>query len=288
MINKENIYPIGIGTWKIDYENIDNDIKALVHSYNKGQNYLSLYMLYNNGEVVKKLKRFIDIVGRENLFINVNLEPTIEDRGDVSKQLNEYLEILNIDYVDSIELHSPRFTNIPLTDVYEEIKKLVDLHKVRYIGISNSNLEQLIELESIIKIDFFEGVYNLECKLYEDIGLLDYCDRHNIKFICYQPLRRNRTALRNYPVLKELSEKYNKTQNQIILNWIIKEKKILPLIKSTNIERINENNDSLNFEMDKEDYDKLNEFRSIEFDNIEIDWNNNGGIPIDQLPNQFE
>ena len=288
MINKENIYPIGIGTWKIDYENIDNDIKALVHSYNKGQNYLSLYMLYNNGEVVKKLKRFIDIVGRENLFINVNLEPTIEDRGDVSKQLNEYLEILNIDYVDSIELHSPRFTNIPLTDVYEEIKKLVDLHKVRYIGISNSNLEQLIELESIIKIDFFEGVYNLECKLYEDIGLLDYCDRHNIKFICYQPLRRNRTALRNYPVLKELSEKYNKTQNQIILNWIIKEKKILPLIKSTNIERINENNDSLNFEMDKEDYNKLNEFRSIEFDNIEIDWNNNGGIPIDQLPNQFE
>lgn len=288
MINKENIYPIGIGTWKIDYENIDNDIKALVHSYNKGQNYLSLYMLYNNGEVVKKLKKFIDIVGRENLFINVNLEPTIKKREDVSKQLNEYLEILNIDYVDSLELHSPRFTNIPLTDVYEEIKKLVDLHKVRYIGISNSNLEQLIELEKIIKIDFFEGVYNLECKLYEDIGLLDYCDRHNIKFICYQPLRRNRTALRNYPVLKELSEKYNKTQNQIILNWIIKEKKILPLIKSTNIERINENNDSLNFEMDKEDYNKLNEFRSIEFDNIEIDWNNNGGIPIDQLPNQFE
>ena len=40
--------------------------------------------------------------------------------------------------------------------------------------------------------------------------------------------------------------------------------------------------------MDKEDYNKLNEFRSIEFDNIEIDWNNNGGIPIDQLPNQFE
>lgn len=288
MINKENIYPIGIGTWKIDYENIDNDIKALVHSYNKGQNYLSLYMLYNNGEVVKKLKRFIDIVGRENLFINVNLEPTIEKREDVSKQLNEYLEILNIDYVDSLELHSPRFTNIPLTDVYEEIKKLVDIHKVKYVGISNSNLEQLIELEKIIKIDFFEGVYNLECKIYEDIGLLDYCNKHNIQFICYQPLRRNKTALRNYPVLKELSEKYNKTQNQIILNWIIKEKKILPLIKSTNIERINENNDSLNFEMDKEDYNKLNEFRSIEFDNIEIDWESSGGIPIDQLPNQFE
>ena len=33
----------------LDYFN--NDIDALVYSHNKGQNYLSLYMLYNNGEV---------------------------------------------------------------------------------------------------------------------------------------------------------------------------------------------------------------------------------------------
>ena len=288
MINKEKIYPIGIGTWKIDYENIDNDLEALIHSYKLGQNYLSLYMLYNNGEVVRKLKKFIDIVGRENLFINVNLEPTINKREDVSKQLNEYLEILNIDYVDSLQLHKPSFSNIPLTEVYEEIKKLVELHKVRYVGISNSTLEELIEIEKVIKIDFFEGVYNLECKIYEDIKVLDYCNNHNITFICYQPLRRNRTALRNYPVLKELSEKYNKTQNQIILNWIIKEKKILPLIKCTNIDRINENNSSLDFEMSKEDYNKLNDFRSIEFDSIVVDWTDKGGVSIDQLANQFE
>lgn len=53
-MNKENIFKIGIGTWKINYENFSNDIDALIHSYEKGENYLSLYMLYNNGEVVKK------------------------------------------------------------------------------------------------------------------------------------------------------------------------------------------------------------------------------------------
>ena len=287
MMKKEEIYPIGIGTWKINYENIDNDIESLVHSYKLGQNYLSLYMLYNNGEVVKKLKRFIDLVGRENLFINVSLEPTINSKEDVAKQLNEYLEVLNIDYVDSLQLHKPSFSNIPLTDVYEEIKKLVELHKVRYIGISNANLDELKELESIVNLDFFEGIYNLECKIYEDIGVIDYCNKHNIKFICYQPLRRNKTSLRNYPLLVELSKKYHKTQNQIILNWIIKEKKIFPLIKCTNINRINENND-FDFEMSKEDYNKLNEFRNKEFDNVVIDWNDNGGISIDQLANQFE
>ncbi len=53
MINKNDIFELGIGTWKIDYENIENDMEALIHSYNLGQNYLSLSMLYNNGEVVK-------------------------------------------------------------------------------------------------------------------------------------------------------------------------------------------------------------------------------------------
>lgn len=87
----------------------------------------------------------------------------------------------------------------------------------------------------------------------------------------------------------ELANKYNKTQNQIILNWIIKEKKIKPLIKCTNIDRIKQNLDSMNFEMEKEDYSRLNNFRSEEFDNVKIDWNSTGsGVSIDQLANQFE
>lgn len=288
MVNKKEIFPIGIGTWKINYENIENDLNALMHSYKKGQNYLSLYILYNNGEVVKQIKKFIDTVDRDKLFINANLEPTIEKIEDVEDQLDEYLEILDIDYVDNLQMHSPIFTKIPLIDVYKEIDRLVSVGKVRYIGISNANLEQLIGINNAVKIDFFEGIYNLECKLYEDIKVLEYCKKNGIQFICYQPLRRNRTAMRNYPILLELSKKYNKSQNQIILNWIFKEKNIIPLIKSTNIHRINENISSIEFEMSKEDYSKLNQFRSKEFDKIQIDWNGNGGVTIDQLANQFE
>lgn len=288
MIKKEELFNIGIGTWKIDYENFNNDIDALVHSYNKGQNYLSLYMLYNNGEVVRQMKAFVDKVDRNKLFINVNLEPTIENIDDVEKQLDEYLNILNIGYVDSLQIHGYFVSKIPLVEVYKEIKKLVDIGKVRYIGISNVNLEQLMEVNKEVKIDFFEGVYNLECKIYEDNKVLEYCKENNIQFICYQALRRNRTAMRNYDVLVELAEKYNKTQNQIIINWIVKEKNILPLIKCTNIERIEENLSAIEFVMENEDYKKLNEFRNKDFDSVEIDWYCKGGVTIDQLANQFE
>lgn len=288
MVNKEELFKIGIGTWKINYENFENDIDALIHSFNKGQNYLSLYMLYNNGEVVRQMKKFIDRVDRNKLFINVNLEPTIEKLEDVEKQLDEYLKILNIDYVDSIQIHAYFVSKLPLIQVYREIKRLVDKGKVRYIGISNVNLEQLKEINNEVKIDFFEGVYNLECKIYEDNKVLEYCKENSIQFICYQALRRNRTAMRNYDVLVELAKKYNKTQNQIIINWIVKEKNILPLVKCTNVKRIDENLSAIDFIMEDEDYKKLNEFRNKDFDNIEIDWYCKGGITIDQLANQFE
>lgn len=287
-MNKEEIFKIGIGTWKIDYENIQKDMEGLIYSYQLGQNYLSLSMLYNNGEVVKQIKKFMDKVDRSKLFIATNLEPTIEVKADIEKQLNEYLQILNIEYVDMLQLHKPSFSKIPLIDVYKEIQRLVEIGKVKHIGISNASFEQLSSINKEIKIEFFEGIYNLECKIYEDIKVLDYCNKNNIQYLCYQPLRRNRTAKRNYPLLLELAKKYHKTQNQIILNWLIKEKGMITLVKSTNIARIEENKQAIEFEMDKDDYEKLNCFRSEEFDKIEIDWNDNGGIPIDQLANQFE
>ena len=154
--------------------------------------------------------------------------------------------------------------------------------KTRYLGISNCSLQELKEINANVKLDFFEGVYNFECKINESIGILDYCKKNNIEFVAYQPLRRNRTHLRNYDLLVELSRKYNKYQNQIILNWIIKEKHIKVLIKSTNCNRIDENIESLNFKIEKNDYKRLNDFKNEEFENIKIDWNNTGdGISIE-------
>lgn len=289
MISKDDIFPIGIGTWEINYENIKEDEKKLMYSYEKGQNYISLYMMYNNGEVVRSLKNYISKLDRDKLFINVNIEPVVEKIEDIEKQLNEYLEILNIEYVDNLQLHTIKATKLPLIDTYNEMQRLCNLGKVRYLGISNCNLEQLKQVNEKVKLDFFECVYNLECKINEDIGILDYCHKNNITFMAYQALRRNRTSKRNYPLLLELSNKYNKTQNQIILNWIIKEKDIKTIIKCTNIERINENLEALKFEMEKQDYEKLNNFRNKDFDDIKIDWYYTGeGVNIDQLANQFE
>ena len=287
-MNKNDIFKIGIGTWKVDPENFEKDLEALNYSFELGQNYLPLSMLYNNGKVVEKTKDFIKLVGRENLFICANLERYVEKIGDIENQLNKYLELLEINYVDCFQIHTFAVCKIPILEIYKEINRMVDLGKVKYIGVSNVNLEQLKSINNIVKIDFFEGVYNLDCKYYENEGVIDYCKENDILFTAYQPLRRNKIAQKNYSFLKKLSEKYNKTQNQIMINWIVKEKAIMPLIKSTNKDRIKENIEALDFDMEKEDYNQLNEFQNERINSIEINWNDESGVTIDQLANQNE
>lgn len=287
-MNKDKIFKIGIGSWKVDPDNFKEDLEALKYSFDQGQNYLSLSMLYNNGKVVEKMKGFIDLVGRENLFISAYLEKYIESIEDVEKQLNDYLEVLNLKYIDCLQIHSFSVCKIPMIDVYKEINRLVNLGKVKYIGVSNVNLEQLKQINSIVRIDFFEGVYNLDCKYYENTGLLEYCNENNILFIAYQPIRRNKITQKNYEFLVKLAKKYNKTQNQIMINWIVKEKGILPIIKSTNLDRIKENIDSISFDMEKADYKVLDDFQNEKINSIEVNWNDESGINIDQLANQNE
>lgn len=288
MINLKDIFPLGIGTFRIDLTQKEASMNALIESFKFGQNYIDTSYLYENGNVMAFIGEFIKKVGRDKLFITTKIEPTVEKTTDIEEQLNRYLEIMDIDYVDCLMLHSVIFTKLPLIETYKEMNRMIERGKAKSLGLSNSNLKQLKEINEQYPISIYEGVYNLECKLNENIGIIDYCKNNNIVFCAYQPLRRNRTANRNYPLLVELSKKYNKTQNQIILNWIIREKKINVLIKTTNNKRINENINSLNFEMDIEDYKKLNLFRAKEFDDIVIDWEGKGGITVDQLANQFE
>ena len=73
-----------------------------------------------------------------------------------------------------------------------------------------------------------------------------------------------------------------------MINWIVKEKGIIPLIKSTNKNTISENIDALSFEMEKEDYELLNSFQNEKINSIKVSWTDGIGVTIDQIANQDE
>lgn len=288
MLKPNEIHPIGIGTFKLDLENQEKTLQALLYSVQKGQNFMSTSLIYDNGKVVDFLKDFFKEVKKDDVFLTCHLESDVEKREDIEKQLDEYLKRMKIDYVDSLQVHLPHVMKIPLLEIYEEVDKLIKKGKVRFLSASNTSLEQLKELKKNFKVFSFEGVYNLECKYYENVDLMEFCKVNDIQFVCYQALRRNNIAKMNCPFLVKMAEKYNKTQNQILLNWLVKGKGISTLIKTNTIQNIEANLEALNFVMEKEDLEILNDFQDERFNKVNIDWQNQGGVTIDQLANQFK
>lgn len=283
----EKLNPIGIGTYKLDLENKKETLDGLLYSFRKGQNYISTSLMYSDCAIVDFLKDFFDKLNREDIFVMSHLEKYIEKKSDVEKQVDEYLKRMGIEYIDALQIHTPEVCKLPLLDVYYEMKKVQEKGKVRYLSTSNTSFEQLKELHNNFGIYSFEGVYNLDCKIYENMGLVDYCKENKIKFICYQALRRNKIAEANYDFLVKMAEKYNKTQNQILINWMLKSKGLYTLIKTTQKEYIDSNLEALDFNLEEEDVRVLNDFQNQKYNSIEIDWDaNRGGVTIDKLASQ--
>ena len=285
MVDLKDIHPIGIGTWTISNKTKEKDLKGLFYSFEQGQNMIECNASYLSGESLDVVADFIKQIDREKIFINVVMSYGVKNARDVYDFLEFYLRKLKVTYVDCITYGATLdFLEKEGFDPSEYLKVINDLKnkgKTRFVGMSNLSPE---EYDKYGPFDHFEGCYGLETKIYEDNGVIE---KAKDSFVAYQPLRRNRTARMNYPLLIEFSKKYDKSQNQIILNWIIKHKNLRVLCKCTDLKHIDENLYSINFDMELSDYIKLDEFRQPFFDFMKVKYREEGdGIIIHQVPNQ--
>jgi diketogulonate reductase-like aldo/keto reductase len=184
-------------------------------------------------------------------------------------------------------IHAPRAINIPIQEVVEEIDKLIDAGKAKYLGVSNFNVEQLKLVQKVArhKLSGHEIHYNLMIRANEENGVVDYCEKNNILMTVFQPIRRGFLVGLEDKLLKKLSEKYKKTQVQIMLNWLANKKSMMFLIKATKGSHINENVAALGWKMDKKDYELLDKWRMPGYVTPEYDKTGcaKDGIKIDKL-----
>ena len=300
MLNINQLSKLGIGTWGIGgfaERNPQNDderqISAISEMLRRGLNYIEVNYWTANGHSMDLVKRSIDKSGisRDKIFISQSIySNTAHNLEDANVELNYALDLFDTEYIDSLAFNSNLIESIGQEQVFLWFKSLIESKKVRYVNLNNPSLEVLKQACNFFGKNLFSIEVGLNFEIREncDSGIIDYARSKNVLPVIYQPLRRNRTSKRNWPLLVELTKKYNKTQNQIILNWLVTTKH-LPLVKTDSLEHINENMESFGFKLEDSDVRRVDTYRPVNYIKPNVYWGSKGdGVRIDQLSNVFD
>ena len=254
LYNGIEIPEIGFGTWHIkDEKELEFSIKTAVEN---GYTHIDTASKYKNEELIGNTIEKYNIP-REKLFITSKLWN--EDKGydNTIKAFQETLDRLKTDYLDLYLIHWPM-----TADNWEELnaetwrafEDLYKMGKVKAIGVSNFMIQHMESLRKtanifpmVDQIEFHPGMMQKE--------ILEYCRNNNIVVEAWSPLGSGRML--DNEDLKRIADKYKKSVAQICVRWCV-QNNVIPLPKSTHLERIKDNIDIYDFIISDEDMEYIN------------------------------
>ena len=246
---------IGLGTWTLSDDEAENSV---YHALKSGMRLIDTARYYGNEVGVGRgLQKAIDegIVTREDVFITSKVYGgNYERAGGI---IDDALKDLNVDYIDLMLIHQPGYDD---EGVYKAMEDAVRAGKLRSIGISNYyTKEQVDEVLSFATI--VPAVIQNENHLYyQNTELQEYASQYGIVIESWYPFggRGHTSEHFGNEVIKELAEKYGKSSAQIILRWQL-QAGFIAIPGSSNPDHIAENYDIFDFELSKEDMQRIRE-----------------------------
>ncbi len=166
----------------------------------------------------------------------------------IRQGVEQSLRNLGVDYIDLYQIHWPD-PNTPFEETASTLDQLVHEGKIRYVGVSNYNVEQMRAFEQTRKLDALQPPYSLFRRDIEQ-DILPYTREHGIGVLVYGPLAhgllagtftpqttfasddwRNKSEIfqggifqRNLAVveqLKHLAERDGMTVAQLAIAWVL-------------------------------------------------------------------
>ncbi|MCD6449984.1 MAG: aldo/keto reductase [Thermotogaceae bacterium] len=210
---------------------------------------------YKNEEAVgKAVKRAIEegIVKREELFITTKL--WVQDAGydSAKKAFEKSLKKLQLDYIDLYLIHQP------FGDVHCAWRAMEELYRegfIRAIGVSNFHPDRLMDL--MVHHEVVPAVNQIEIHpFYQQTESIEFMKKYNIQPEAWAPFAEGRNNIFQNEVLVSIAQKYNKTVAQVILRWSV-QRGIVATPKTVHKERMIENINIFDFELDQEDMDRI-------------------------------
>lgn len=148
------------------------------------------------------------------------------------------LRRLKLDRIDLYQLHRPD----PEVEIEESLGTLVDMQregKIRHIGVSNFDVDQLERGQKVARIVSVQNRYNLTDRSSEDV--LEYCEQRDIVFIPWAPLGAG-PLTESGGVLDQIASRHHASQGQIALAWLLQRSPVMLVIPGTSSVRHLEEN----------------------------------------------
>jgi diketogulonate reductase-like aldo/keto reductase len=250
MLNNGVEMPIlGFGVYQI--EDAKQCEQAVYDALIAGYRLIDTAAAYMNEEAVgKAIKR--SGIPREEIFITTKL--WIQDAGyeNAKKAFAKSLKRLQVDYVDLYLIHQP------FGDVYGSWRAMEELYregKIRAIGVSNFYPDRLVDLISHNEV--VPAVNQVETHPFcQQIESHNFMKENNIQIMSWGPFAEGRNNMFQNEVLVSIGKKYNKSVAQVILRWLT-QREIIAIPKSVHKERITENSNIFDFELNQEDMETI-------------------------------
>lgn len=181
----------------------------------------------------------------------------------IINSVEQSLQNLNTDYIDALLIHRPDIL-MNVEEIAATITMLKDAGKIKSFGVSNFTTGQVALLNKYIPVEIHQIEISATNLNAFDNGVLDQCQMENIIAQSWSPMGNGlltETSEKNTRILhtiNELAQKYNCTNNQILLAFLFAHpSNIVPVIGTSKFDRIQEAKGAMNIELKREDFYKI-------------------------------
>ena len=195
---------VGLGTWAMGGpwqfgwgpQDDDEAIAAIVKALDMGINWIDTAPAYGLGHSEELIGQALRLTGAKPLMAtkcgilwNERKEKvTCLKKRSIRKECHDSLRRLGIDVIDLYQMHWPD-PDEDVEEAWEEMVRLKEQGKVRYLGVSNFAVEHLDRVRRIHEPVSLQPPYSmLHCEAEEE--LLGYCAANNIGVVAYSPMQR--------------------------------------------------------------------------------------------------
>lgn len=304
-----HLSPIGVGAWAIGGsgwafgwgpQDDDESIGAIRKALDLGINWIDTAAVYGLGHSEEVVAKALEGVSPRP-YVFTKCERTWNEKREIQKSLKAdsikreaeaSLKRLNTDVIDLYQIHWPE----PDEDIEEGWSAMAQLQqegKVRWIGVSNFNVQQMQRAMHLAPISSLQPPYSLVSPEVEE-SILPYCQENDIGVIVYSPMKsglltgamtkervanlpqddfRRRAAAFQEPnlsknlklvdVLREIGERHGRTPGEVAIAWTLHHPAVTAaIVGMRSAKQVDGVKGALDFRLSNEEVQQIHEFKN--------------------------